>query len=353
MFRRRREPPPVGPGSDDGDLLAAVAAGQMEALCVLHRRHAPWLRARLSRRCADADVVDDGPSPAEGGTRMTGADWHVPPDLMERYAAGRLDPALVMSAEAHVGGCARCRAGVPYDEEWLAGGWDRLLDEVDRPRPRAAERLPGAVGVPEHLARLLTATPALSRAGLTAVAIVLALGATAGKFEPVGPVVLLAFLVAAPIVPVAGIALAYGRHVDPVHELQAATPMAGPRLLFIRAGAVLVTAVAMTGAATPLLPGTPGQATAWLLPALALSAATLLLSARLPTTLAAGLPGALWLGVVVPMVVAGGDRLLPFTPAAQALYGIAAVLFAFGYARHRRLSSGSTGCPRRWPCRWG
>ncbi|MFI0419819.1 RNA polymerase sigma factor [Spongiactinospora sp. 9N601] len=59
MFRRRREPPPVGPGSDDGDLLAAVAAGQMEALRVLHRRHAPWLRVRLSRRCADADVVDD------------------------------------------------------------------------------------------------------------------------------------------------------------------------------------------------------------------------------------------------------------------------------------------------------
>jgi RNA polymerase sigma-70 factor (ECF subfamily) len=30
----------------------------MEALRVLHGRHAPWLRSRLSRRCADRDAVD-------------------------------------------------------------------------------------------------------------------------------------------------------------------------------------------------------------------------------------------------------------------------------------------------------
>lgn len=56
---RRREPPPIGPDSDDAALLAAVAAGHVEALRLLHHRHAPWLRARLARRCADADLVDD------------------------------------------------------------------------------------------------------------------------------------------------------------------------------------------------------------------------------------------------------------------------------------------------------
>ncbi|MGV9327548.1 RNA polymerase sigma factor [Streptosporangium sandarakinum] len=60
LFRiGRREPPPVGPDSDDAELMAAVAAGRMEALRLLHQRHAPWLRARLARRCADADLVDD------------------------------------------------------------------------------------------------------------------------------------------------------------------------------------------------------------------------------------------------------------------------------------------------------
>jgi RNA polymerase sigma-70 factor (ECF subfamily) len=44
--------------SSDAELLRAVAAEQLDALRLLHDRHAPWLRARLRRRCADPDVVD-------------------------------------------------------------------------------------------------------------------------------------------------------------------------------------------------------------------------------------------------------------------------------------------------------
>ncbi|MEU6414755.1 sigma-70 family RNA polymerase sigma factor [Microbispora sp. NPDC046933] len=57
--RGRPHPPPVSPSSDDHDLMAAVAAERVEALRLLHDRHAPWLRARLLRRCADPDLVDD------------------------------------------------------------------------------------------------------------------------------------------------------------------------------------------------------------------------------------------------------------------------------------------------------
>lgn len=42
----------------DAELMAAIVAGHVEALQLLHRRHAPWLRARLSRRCGDPDTVD-------------------------------------------------------------------------------------------------------------------------------------------------------------------------------------------------------------------------------------------------------------------------------------------------------
>lgn len=41
----------------DGALLAGVAAGDRDALRELHERHAPWIAARLRRRCADPDVV--------------------------------------------------------------------------------------------------------------------------------------------------------------------------------------------------------------------------------------------------------------------------------------------------------
>jgi RNA polymerase sigma-70 factor (ECF subfamily) len=41
----------------DAELLAAIAEADRGALRELHDRHAPWLHARLRRRCADNDVV--------------------------------------------------------------------------------------------------------------------------------------------------------------------------------------------------------------------------------------------------------------------------------------------------------
>lgn len=43
----------------DDVLVAAVAAGDREALAELYRRHAPWLLLRLSRRCADPGTVEE------------------------------------------------------------------------------------------------------------------------------------------------------------------------------------------------------------------------------------------------------------------------------------------------------
>src|SRR5262249_1993080 len=44
---------------DDVELLVAIARRDAVALRTLFDRHAPWLTARLSRRCGDRDVVDD------------------------------------------------------------------------------------------------------------------------------------------------------------------------------------------------------------------------------------------------------------------------------------------------------
>jgi RNA polymerase sigma-70 factor (ECF subfamily) len=43
----------------DAELLARVAGGDRNALEVLYRRHAPWITARLTRRCSDPGVVDE------------------------------------------------------------------------------------------------------------------------------------------------------------------------------------------------------------------------------------------------------------------------------------------------------
>ncbi len=41
----------------DAELVAAIADGDRGALRELHERHMPWITARLTRRCADRDVV--------------------------------------------------------------------------------------------------------------------------------------------------------------------------------------------------------------------------------------------------------------------------------------------------------
>ena len=43
----------------DADLLRAMAGRDEGALQELYARHAPWISARLARRCADADAVSD------------------------------------------------------------------------------------------------------------------------------------------------------------------------------------------------------------------------------------------------------------------------------------------------------
>jgi len=105
------------------------------------------------------------------------------------------------------------------------------------------------------------------------------------------------FLLIAPLVPVAGVAFAYGPDVDPSYEVGAAAPYSAFRLVLLRTAAVLATSLPMVLAASLLLPGlraTGLTAVTWLLPALAFTAVVLAASTWVrPTSAAVGL-GTLW-----------------------------------------------------------
>src|SRR4029450_5981448 len=100
----------------------------------------------------------------------------------------------------------------------------------------------------------------------------LATGASLTLQHAASPVWLLAV---APLLPLAGVAAAYGPGVDPTFELALTAPMRGLRLLLIRAAAVLATTTLLAAGASVALPGFGLRAVGWLLPSLALTLASL------------------------------------------------------------------------------
>ena len=210
--------------------------------------------------------------------------WHVDDGVLRAYAAGATSEVTAASVESHTATCASCRAALTAlaDDARLDQIWAAVADRADRPRTTLLERLLRRVGVPEGLARLVVATPALGLPWLLAVGGVLALSVFAVR-EGGGDNALFVFLVAAPVLPVAGVALAFGPHVDAIHELTIAAPVRKLDLLLARAAAVMLTTTAITAVGTLALGREDWSVVVWLLPSLGLTAGALALSTWVPT----------------------------------------------------------------------
>jgi hypothetical protein len=124
----------------------------------------------------------------------------------------------------------------------------------------------------------------------------------------------LVFLLLAPLLPVAGVAAAYGPGIDPTYEIGLASPMSSFRVLLIRTTAVLATTLTLVGLFGLGLPGLDWTPAVWLLPGLVLTLSSLALATWVPPLWAAGLVSGLWIGGVVVADRVGG----PIQPAFQA-----------------------------------
>jgi hypothetical protein len=312
--------------------------------------------------------------------------WHVSEQLAAQYASGSATEPDAWSVEKHVESCGPCatrasaavRAGTagPVLADVRAavlssatapaasltgvrwGGWARgagtRVAGMRRAGARGARmrqggmRVAGARGPADTAWALLgawaglparmvwAAGPALRGAWLMALllvaagALTLAYGANFGGARPL-------LLAVAPVLPLAGVGLSYGRHADPLHEVAAATPSGGLRLLLTRTAAVLAVSVPLLTTAGALMPAAadvPGAA-AWLLPGLALTLAALALGSYVGCRAAAAGLACGWLGVVVAPVLATLPRDLAGQleryvsgPAVQGGWAAAAVLCA-------------------------
>ena len=249
---------------------------------------------------------------------MTGS-WHLDDDLLDTYAEGRpLTPALAASVEAHLERCSACQLRlVPSaDLPRLDAVWAEVEDALDAPRAGLLERLLLRAGVASDTARLVAVTPSLQRSWITGTVLALTLALLVAHSGERGVAM---FLALAPVLPVAGIAVAFGPRTDPFHEVALAAPYSSFRLLLVRSAAVLAATTALAVPVTLLLPSTPLVAAAWLLPALALAVTSLALATRIdPVVSSAGL-SALWLVGALSGLAPSRDPLVVATAVPQLL----------------------------------
>lgn len=292
-----------------------------------------------------ADAPEDSRTPGRGNDRRAGRLTAQLTDRARDRLTGRTrsreaDPGPNREADA-----ARNRGADP--------GWSRGMGPARNPgagpgrkrRLRDREAGPGPVStgrgvrLPLPVARLLWAAGPALRGSWAVGVLLVAFGALllahgtglAGDARPL-------LLAVAPALPPLGVALSYGAASDPLHEITAATPAGGLRLLLTRTAAVLLLSLPLMTAAGALLPaasGVPGAA-AWLLPGLALTTGALALGSFIGCRRAASLLAGGWLAVAfLPPLLSAPGRTggLPLPlhatgAAAQAGWTLAALLCA-------------------------
>jgi hypothetical protein len=197
--------------------------------------------------------------------------------------------------------------------------WSAIRAHVETPRRSLPERLINRLGISTETARLLVAVPAFRGAWLLGLFLVTLFAGLAALFT--GKYGLVLFLIVAPLAPVAGVAASFGGDADPCHELVTVTPHPAVRMLMLRTAGVLVTSLPITVLAGLALPGPAWLGVAWLTPAAAGVALTLLLTPLFGSTVTATTLGAFWsVGVVTAARVS--DPVEAVEPAMQLIFSL-------------------------------
>lgn len=249
--------------------------------------------------------------------------WHVDQEVLHMYQTGEIDRVVAASVEAHVTECAECREDLITDADWLEQSWAGVADRVEPGGPGVIERILTSVGVKQHVARVIALSPAFRVSFVLAVILVMAFAVGASASDPNG-LAFRVFLFLAPLLPVAGIAMAYGNLVDAAHELTLSSPIDSFRLLMLRAITVLIVSVGIGLIAWPLIESpTAFGPSAWLAPALALTLATLALASRFETWVAGAMVAGGW---AAAMALALTGDIETFNARAQSVYVVAAIV---------------------------
>ncbi len=271
--------------------------------------------------------------------------WHIDADVLRTWVDGQAGAVASASVEQHLVRCARCRSGVsdalstevPTTVPDLDRVWSAVRDAVELPLPSRAQRALARLGLAESDALLLTSAPAMRAAWINAVALVLGFVLLAGTYGDTRSVVL--FLVGAPLVPMLGVALAYGADAEVAFEQEVATPYSPLRLVLLRTAAVLATTIPLVllgGLVNP-----DGLAVAWLVPALGFTAVLLAASTWLDPAPVAMALAVVWIFAVLSAAAQGMVSAV-YDPAALVAYATVGGIATFVLI-HRLRRTGTLG----------
>lgn len=255
----------------------------------------------------------------------TGGGWHVDPEILRRWIAGSTGPLLSVSTEQHLLNCAACRADVAalVPAAPLQAVLDEVMFEIETPEPGVVEKALSCLGLRSTDVRVIASTAALRAAWFTGTVVIMLFVLVAALLASADGIGF--FLAGAPLIPVAGVALAYGRSSDPVFELQVAAPYPIVRLVLLRTAWVLVTSAPLVVLTGLLIPAPAWVAAAWLAPAAGFVAVVLTASMWVDPAWAAGALAIGWV-VAVGYTLRIGERLAVFAPAALVVYAALAVV---------------------------
>ncbi len=257
--------------------------------------------------------------------------WHADEGLVDRYLRGSLDIGLSASLEEHLLTCHACRETLgmrvqPQVTYRLGQVYLGVREGVQVPG------FPWTVGVlrrvemSESTAVIVAAARSMSTAWTLATVVVLTFAALAAFTDTDAGRA--AYLIIAPLVPVAGVVAAFGPTSDPLAEVTRATPFPGARLILLRAGSVAATSIPLAVGLGVGVPGTMWLAFAWLAPALAFILIVLTASTWIDPMVAGGGVAIAW-AAAVASAARFDDPLAPVAGTAQLWYlalALAAVL---------------------------
>lgn len=264
------------------------------------------------------------------------SDWHVGERDLQAWVAGRASVTAAVSIEQHVERCTECQQAVGQVSHSVGtvvdveASWAAIRDEIEpQSLPWVGRRL-RALGMSEPTAWVTSAAPSLTGAWVTAVTAVLALVVFAGWV--VGTPGDAVFLALAPVLPILGVASAYGSEVDPTYELTIAAPYSNLRILLLRSVTVVAVCLPLSILAGVGLEGPWWIAVAWLLPAAAFLLVTLASATFVPPHYAAIATALGWVTIAFSISRVGEPSDL-FSATATMTYVIVAVVAALVFVK--------------------